>query len=280
MISSLHFYLPWLIYIRLLCGIFALNSLVAVTYNTTPQINILPDAEIEMPREDALWDAPSSEQWLELIASRTEEPPFRVIDAVNYVLFQQPIGSQDAALAWSSFATTTVMQAVNIHIHYVVQCTQAFTLFDLDNASQSMRAAAMNQAESALERCQNLFANRNSEQEQTLDDPGGCRRSNGHALLRVAYVRMCGEMQSLSRLILLGTTFEDTARDIHTYICSDQKRTAIVTSTARTALDGLFTSVKAGTLLVMKTAAFKWSIDHAIADWNCGKNFLTHSSLS
>ncbi|RDL40262.1 uncharacterized protein BP5553_00241 [Venustampulla echinocandica] len=254
---------------RLLCGIFVLNSLVTITHNTTPRINMLPDADIEMPHEEALWEASSSKQWLELVASRTKATSLRVIDAVNHVLFKQQIRSQDAALAWSTFATTIVIQAVNLHIYHLVQCTQAFALFDLDHVSQRMRAAAMQQAESALERCQNLFADRHLEQEQALDDPGGSRRSNGHALLRVAYVRTCGGMETLNRLILLSDTFEDTARDIHTYICSDQNRTALVTNTARKALDGLFTSVNAGKLLVMKTAAFKWSIDHAIADWNC-----------
>jgi hypothetical protein len=47
-----------------------------------------------------------------------------------------------------------------------------------------------------------------------------------------------------------------------------------VTKTAQKALEGLFTAVRAGTLLAMKTAAFKWSIDHAIADWECGKRIL------
>lgn len=231
---------------------------------------MLPDAEIELPQEEVFWDATSSTQWLDLKTSRTEGPNIRIIDAVNHVLFIKPLGRADSALCWSTFATTLVMHAVNVHIHSLIQCTQSFAMFPSDHTSQSMSVAAVHQAEIALERCQNLFANRHSEHEQTLDDPGGSRRSNGLALLRVAYVRSCTEVEPLNQMMLLSTNPENRADDIHAYVRSSQKRTTSVTNTARMALDGLFTAVKAGTVLAMKTAALKWSIDHAIADWNCG----------
>ena len=53
------------------------------------------------------------------------------------------------------------------------------------------------------------------------------------------------------------------------YVASEQQRNDFVTKAVKWAYHGLTTAVKAGPLLVKKTAAFKWSLDHAIADWDC-----------
>lgn len=205
------------------------------------------------------------------MACRTQYANTTIIDAVNHVIHKKPLESADAALWWSTFATTLVMHAVNVHIYNLIQCTQSFALFTFDSASQNMRAAAAHQAETALERCRDLFSNRHSEHEQRLDDHGGSRRSNGLSLLRVAYVRSCTEVEALNRMMLLSTNPVNATDDIRAYISSGQKRSTSVTNTARMALDGLSTAVKAGIILARKTAALIWSIDHAIADWNCGK---------
>jgi len=255
--------------IRLLCSIFILNSLVCVTFKTTPRFNIFPDAEIEMPGEECLWNAETEDEWQTLMMTT---PPFSrmsLIDAVSQVAFGQ--GDHGDATKWSDFTITTVMHAVNVHLWHQRQCTKRFSDYHASPASLSTAEEATNRhSESILSHCRSFFPGQDSEQEQSLDEPGGSRRSNGFASLRMAYNQSSITNRTLNCMILFSADKEYVMHEIAAYIQSGQERSSLATRTAGLALDGILTAVKAGPILARKIACLTWSIDHAIADWDCG----------
>jgi hypothetical protein len=264
--------------IRLLCGIFILNSLVSVTFKTTPRLNIFPDAELEMPGEEILWTADTEDDWQNLMNVSPPISRMSLMDAVT----QLALGQENHCdiTKWSDFTITTVMHAVNIYLWHSKQCAQ---LVPEHHAIQTSSLAAEEvrnrQSECILSRCRGIFPGQDSEQEQSLDEPGGSRRSNGFASLRMGYIQTCVTERTLNCMILFSADEEYVMHEIAEYINCGQKQSSLATRTAELALDGLATAVQAGPILAKKIACLTWSIDHAIADWDCG-TLSSHLSSS
>ena len=56
---------------------------------------------------------------------------------------------------------------------------------------------------------------------------------------------------------------------IEAYVTGVQERGPFLTRAVDKAYGGLLTPIKAGYLLVRKTAALSWSVEHAVAAWDC-----------
>jgi hypothetical protein len=246
-------------------------------------MSIVPDAEIEMPDDERLWDASSEGQWTELMVLLGPIDRMTMRSALNQI-----ISGKDEALdftnrlSWSSFSATVIMHAMNIYVWHLVQSSQAISVLASDG---DLKSSLLYQAESALARCSELFLGRNPESEQRLNELEVSQRSNCNALLRTAYVRAANSQQSLERMLVMGGDQMAIEGALQTFIASQQHRSEFVTKAVSAAYQGLQTSVRAGHLLVKKTAAFKWSIDLAIADWDCSmpqilfqvqKSYLTY----
>lgn len=246
-----------------------LNSLVAATFDTTPRLNIVPDAEIEMPSLEELWNASTNEQWQTLVVAGASGKSVSVLECLHQVVLKSHETTSDSNICdWSAFATAIVIHALNVHIWHLRQCTHG--LVRLESASPTMKEILDRQIEMTLARVKHLFQGGDSDQEQNLQEPGASRRTNGFALLRIAYAKHATTSRPLTRMILFSSNGEQMLQEIRTYIKNGQAHGPLVTQTASMALDGIITAVKAGPILAMKTACLTWSIDHAIADWECG----------
>lgn len=242
---------------------------------------IIPDADIEMPDDERLWDASSEMQWTELMVLQGPVHCITLRSALNQIISGRGAELENGAfLRWSPFAATIIMHGMSFYLFHIVQSAQAFTNFTLDEPQGSLRANLLAQAESALSRCSELFLGGSPEEHQRLNELAASPRSNCVALLRTAFVRPANAEYSFDRVIVLGADPRTIQSELQLFVASQQPRGEFVTKAVKWAYHGLQTSIKAGHLLVKKTAAFKWGLDHAIADWDCGAYDLYFQSRS
>lgn len=249
-----------------------MSSLITVTYDMSPGFSVTQDIDMEMPDEEQLWEATSSEQWGELLKSHNRQPLITVREAVTHLLFAKELSTSDPNLMnWTAFATTVVLHAVNIHMWHMMQFTQSFTAFAINKEDDNdLRARLAFQVEMALGRCYSLITVDRAERERMTDDAEGPVISNCLALLRSAYVRVFTGAGSFNRMLLLCNDTDHVASSIQSYIDGPQERNPFLTVAVSQAYGGLRTPIKAGYLLVRKTAALSWSVEHAVAAWDCG----------
>lgn len=258
---------------RILYGIFIMSSLVTVTYDMSPGFSVTQDIDMEMPDEEQLWEATSAEQWEGLVKSQNRQHPITVRDALKHLLFAKELSTSDPNLMnWTAFATTVVLHAVIVHMWHIMQFTQSFTAFAINKEDDTdLKARLGFQVEMALGRCYSLVTVDRAERERTTDDAEGPLISNCLALLRSAYIRVFTGAGSFNRMLLLCDDTDQVARSIQSYIDGPQERNQFLTVAVSQAYGGLRTPIKAGYLLVRKTAALSWSVEHAVAGWDCGE---------
>lgn len=253
-----------------------MSSLMTVAYDITPSFSVTQDIDLEMPDEERLSEATSAQQWEELIKSRNTPSPITVQDAMTHLIFaKEDSTSRTDVMSWTAFATTVIMHAVNVHMWNIMQFTQSFTTFAIGEQNNSdLRACLVVQIEAALARCYTLLTADRSEREHTSDDSEGPLIFNCLALLRSAYVRVATGAGNFNRMVLLWNDPDQVTSSIQSYITSPQERNPFLTAAVDKAYGGLLTPIKAGYLLVRKTAALSWSVEHAIAAWDCGEHYI------
>ena len=246
-----------------------MSSMTSVTYDLCPAFSVTQDLEVEILDEECLWEASTLEQWQALRKSQTPRSSITVRDAMNHLIF----GKEDSdanPTRWTAFATTMIFHAVNVHMWHIMQCTQSFTAFAVDEQNNRvLKAALVLQVETALARCYALLTADRSERDHTSDDPEGPLIFNCLALLRSAYVRVFTGAGNFDRMMLLSEEPLQVANSVNEYVTGPQERTAFLTRAVDKAYGGLLTPIKAGYLLVQKTAALSWSVEHAVAAWDC-----------
>jgi len=238
-----------------------------VSYDLPPAFSVTQDLDIEILEEECLWEASTSQQWDALRKLQALRTKTTVRDAMTHLIF----GKEHAQpTRWTAFATTMVFHAVNVNMWSVMQCTQSFTAFAVDEQNESvLKAALVSQVETALARCYALLTADRSERDHTSDDPEGPLIFNCLALLRSAYVRVFTGAGNFNRMMLLSEEPRQVAKSIEAYVAGRQERSPFLTRAVDKAYGGLLTPIKAGYLLVQKTAALTWSVEHAVAAWDC-----------
>ena len=242
-----------------------------VTYDLTPSFSVTQDLDIETLDEECLWEASTGQQWKLLKNAQPPRSRTTVRDALTHLI----LGKEHSTVAahpskWTAFATTMVMHAVNVHMWNVMQCTQSFTAFAVDEQNNRiLKAHMVSQVETALARCYALLTADSSEREHTSDGPEGPLIFNCLALLRSGYVRVFTGAGNVNRMMLLSQDALQVAASIEAYVADVQDRGPFLTRAVDKAYGGLLTPIKAGYLLVQKTAALTWSVEHAVAAWDC-----------
>lgn len=242
-----------------------------VTYDIAPAFSLTQDLEIEVLDEECLWEASTSQQWEALKKSQAPRAKTTVREAMTHLMY----GKEESPGAtypskWTAFATTMVFHAVNVNMWNVMQCTQSFTAFAVDEQnSKVLKTALVSQVETALARCYALLTADRSERDHTPDDPEGPLIFNCLALLRSAYARVFIGAGKFNRMVLLNEEPRQVSYTIGAYLAGVEERSPFLTAAVDKAYGGLLTPIKAGYLLVRKTAALSWSVEHAVAAWDC-----------
>jgi hypothetical protein len=258
---------------RLLYAIFVLSSMISITYGVPPGIHLMQDAELEMPDEDSLWNARTEEEWQKAYAAR-KRPCRR--SSVNEALGRLMYGKDAEDITpdsweWSPFATTIVMHAVAVHMWSIMQATQSFSIFSSDTNDQDLlKSLFCGQIDKALTRCHMLITKARPEHENTWIESEYPLLFNCLALLRISYVKAFTSTAALNRMILLSDKASEVAITIKSFVASKQPRGELITKAVNQAFEGLLIPMKGNRLLIKKTAALSWSIEHAIAAWDCG----------
>lgn len=258
---------------RLLFGMFIISSLLTIAYNVSPCMSTTDDLKIEMPEEERVWTAADEQHWKEAMATRTSSIGTEINQALTQLLFGKEFNPGSEA-QWPAFATTILMHAVNVHMWHVTQCTQSFMNFAVDpKVEEQMKALCTTQTEESLARChQVLSRDRSTEAGNMWDDSDGPLLFNGMALLRSCYVRAFTGSGTFNRTMLFSNNDDDIVQAAKDYVQIQQVRTPFLTRAVAQVFTGLLTPIRAGHLLVKKTAAFTWSIEHAMAAWDCGRH--------
>ncbi|KAJ5032721.1 uncharacterized protein L3040_009315 [Drepanopeziza brunnea f. sp. 'multigermtubi'] len=257
---------------RILYSMFIMSSLMTVIYDLCPVFGVTQDLDIEILDAECLWEAANKEQWESFRRSqRAQSPRFTIRDALAHLIHgKEQMAVDGQPVKWSGFATAMVFHAVNVHNWNVMQSTQSLTAFAVDEQNnKTLKAALVSQVDVSLARCYALVTADRAERERSSDDPEGPLMFNCIALLRSAYVRVFTGAGSFNRMMLLGGNPAQVAGEIQAFLSSSQERSLLVTRAAEMAYGGLLTPVKAGYILVQKTAALTWSIEHAVAAWDC-----------
>jgi hypothetical protein len=216
------------------------------------------DINFEMPEAEARWDAASAEDWEAARDARSSPLP-TVRESVTNLISGD---GQLVSTHWSAFGMTLIMHAVNVHMWHTLQCSQS---------SQSIEGALAAHAEHALARCYTLLRMDRLESEHHAPEAlEGASMFNCQALLRSAYVRLFVGIGSFDRMLLLSGCQDQIDRSIRAFVDAPQARNEFLTKAVSKAYLGFLTPIKAGYMLVVKTAALSWSIEHAIAAWDCG----------
>lgn len=259
---------------RLLYGIFIMSSMASLAYDLPPMFSVTQDLDIELLDEEQLWEASDSHEWNDLRQERVQQSRITLRHAFTHLVLGKE-NSLSAAitlpLRWTAFSTSIIMHAVNIYMWNLMQSTQSFGAFAVgDSTNSALKIAMVSQTEAALARCYALLTTDRPEGERTSDDPEGPLLFNCLSLLRSAHIRVFTGADNFNRMTLLSGGARHVSASIDAFLSGNAlERGPLMTRAVDRAYGGFLMPIKAGYLLVRKTAALTWSLEHPIAAWDC-----------
>ncbi len=246
-----------------------------MTYGIPPGYSIVSDAYIEMPCDQALWDAATAERWGALAATgKKKSSPLSLRDAVSRVMYgnnsTSAVPTQLAVPAecwtWSPYAVNVVLHAVAIQLWHITQGSFFF-------GEPSGPAATVAAAEAALSRCRALITSARSDADYACwtTEAEGPLLFNCLAVLRVSHCRAFTGIGGADSMMLLKQTRPELTAAIAEFVAVAQDRGDRVTRAVARAIEGMLIPYRIGTSLLKKTAALTWAVEHALAGWDAGK---------
>lgn len=256
---------------RVLCAMYIMSNLVVTTYDVTPGFVNNTDLEFEAPEGETLWNAETETEWREL-ARRAAKPRCRTVREIMTDVVGESDESDKGKQPYDvpAFTMLVIMHTVCIHMWLSFQYSQVLgsNAFSLP-ARQSLRLALLATTSSTLERCQQAMLQRGKEdQEISWDNPEGPLLFNCQALLRIASTRQFAIVQNFNRLALFSPDSAVILDAVSAYASAEQTRNQFLTTAAASACEGFLSVIRIGHMLVRKTAALNWSVEHAIAGWD------------
>lgn len=246
----------------------------SITYNVSPGITMTPDVDLELPEDERLWEASSEKEWQKALESA--QNPGRIPGlkaACSFLAYGRgPDVFGNECSPWSTFSTLAVIHVMISNLWYLMQATQYLTTFAFDpEVDQKLKGLSDISTLTTLGRCYKVLTAGRSESERSNDDPEGPMIFNCVALLRVGYVRTSVAAATLNQTVHLTHCESTKSEAIRSYVCSKIPRTAFVPAAVQRIFQAFCLPLQAGHIHTKKTAAFTWSIEHAISGWECGE---------
>ncbi|KAK6385921.1 hypothetical protein LTS17_001493 [Exophiala oligosperma] len=255
---------------RLLYGHILYGNLVTMTYGIAPGYSVVSDGYIEMPCDQAMWDAQTPDQWAALASVRGKSTPLSLRDAVSTLMYEnitKPVPPH--CWQWSPFAVSAVINAVSIQLWHISQGSYFLgELSSMGKPQDASKSQTLTQAEAALTRCRSLITQARTDADYAWTDAEGPLLFNCLALLRVTYCRTFAGTGTADSTILLKATQDDLLESIEDFVAAPQERSDMITRAVSRAFEGMLIPYKMGTPLIQKTAALTWAIEHALAGWD------------
>lgn len=264
---------------RALCGINIVTHLVVVAYDATPGFVNPEDFDFEMPDQEKVWNARSAEEWRHMLGTRVTEGHRTMKQILVDIIAGDQKEPPEFQMTYklTGFGALVLAHAVCIYMWTSLQFTQAFGLYGATTlvGTSSLRSTVASAANATLARCHKSLTQEDDlggekEDQPSWDHPDGPLIFNSQAVLRIAYTRLFMPANPFRRIVLINGTEEDIDEATEAYVASLQERNTLYTKAAAKVCEGFLTPVQIGHLLVRKTAALSWSIEHAVVGWDSG----------
>ncbi|KAF4470599.1 cytochrome p450 [Fusarium albosuccineum] len=265
---------------RLLGALFVASTLTVVLFDVSPGFNATQDLDFETLDDEALWNAESSNKWRELRASRLKQQQLhptgrRTLQQVliDIMLPDKSRASSEPFLV-SGFSALVLMHAVVLHMWQRCQVFQTFAEpWNLSCGSLTgqgnLRSSLLDSALKSLARCEAFL--RSGDTDACHPDENQDHETslvfNCHAVLRIAYIRLFKLTSPASRISLISLDPVEMESSITSFVTAKMDRSPQLLEAVVKAFEGLSIPVRLGHMLVRKTAAFRWGVEHAIAGW-------------
>lgn len=170
---------------------------------------------------------------------------------------------------WSRFAILLLMHVATIQVSQASDTAMSWR-----GNSDSWTAAADNPGvtfehlQATLNKCRSLVVASGTLRSDIWMERGDSLLFNAVSILRLCYGRVLP--LAAYRSSLLRCEDERLEALLRAFVREEQVRNNFITQTVSWIFDGLCVPVRKGILLVRKTAALTWSMEHAIAGWDTG----------
>ncbi|KAF4455380.1 zinc finger protein [Fusarium albosuccineum] len=278
---------------RSLGGLLVISTLIMVLFDVNPGFNATQDLEFEIFDDEAMWNAESSTEWRQIRNSNPNqqhgERHRTMKEVLPDIMLEGRCHSSKAPYQVSAFSALVLMHGAVVHMWQRLQVCQAFaepsssTLIS-DTGSDALGSSLLDGAMRALERCGNFLKGTESQ----VNSLGGADEEtslafNCQAMLRIAYIRLFKPINASKCLNLMDLDPEEMDEAITLFATTKMERGPRLLDAVIHCFEGLRIPVKLGYMFVRKTAALRWSVEHAVAGWESGMYATClpfHSSVS
>ncbi|KAK0380256.1 3-hydroxyisobutyrate dehydrogenase [Colletotrichum limetticola] len=267
---------------RALGGIFIESTLTMVIYDVNPGFHATQDLDIEAYQDEKMWNARSPAEWRELRTAASKSSPYSrrhtIKDVLVDILLEGRYHADTVPYRVSTFTALVLTHAVVVHMWQRLQVCQALASTrsiarnDIGDEQEPLRASLLNGAMQSLARCDAFLQGVRSELRQPRPEEDEKDKEislvfNCQAVLRIAYTKLSKISTTPCRISLLSLEDRDVGSCVSSFIMGRMERSSHILKMVSKAFEGMVVPVKMGHLLVRKTAAFRWSVEHAVAGW-------------
>ncbi|KAG8157520.1 hypothetical protein KVR01_012562 [Diaporthe batatas] len=268
---------------RTLCATHFLSNLLMVIYDMSPGFLKPEDLEFEMPDEERLWNARTEGEWHQLRSERVIRNPRILGSVLADVMSAEGAAAGDCVgeenrYDISAFTALFIMHAVSTHLWMSIRCARSMAPhadpFAGALGGSELRRLVLSNGMAILSRCHRVLSGGGREAENqddaaAWDHPAGPLLFNCHGVLRIACSRLLtSSYQPFQHLTLITNAAGSTDEAAEAYAASPQERNDFFTKVISMACQSFLTPVQAGHMLVRKTAALSWGVEHAVAGWD------------
>ena len=258
---------------RYLYAAFICSNLLVVTYDLQPGFGITQDLEFGLFEEEKLWGAPTTDDWEALRVSRSLPPTKTIRSFMEDFLTGMIDNNTQAPYYVSELTSFVIIHAVNMYAQNLSQITCFSSSKCSDNSGVTHNA--MLNALANLSRCRKILdLARPGGIEYVWNEPDDSLLPNCKAMLRVAYTRLFLQARMPDNILQLGDCPEGNEKLLMRFVDTRQERGPVITEAMLSMHEAFSLPAKAGCPLVQKIAAIRWSVEHAVAGWGCGKSPL------
>lgn len=263
---------------RLLGSLLMSSTLAMVLFDVNPGFNASRDLEFDTFHEEELWEAESANEWRELWTNMLKEQlniGRRTFKKVFVDVMLQGKYHPDVALyPVSAFSAIVLIYAVVVHMWQRLQVSQAFGCDSFLSATghDQLGRSLLDNAMNSLARWDAFLcgARGKSGEADQENAPESSLVFNCQAILRIAYIRLFKPAIPSNHINLISDDSAEMELSISLFVTAEIDRIPQLLDAVSKSLEGLRIPVKLGHLLVRKTAAFRWSVEHAVAGWEAG----------
>lgn len=259
-----------LIVSSVLHAILITSDLLNTTFRIPPIISLFQEYDVDLPDDDELWHASTELDWMLSVQTRIKGPLPSVQSAVSQLLYGVSPEKEAVSYQWSQCAMPVIMHAVSIHTWNLMQSAQIMT--EVGFSLQNFQDPLVSHIETALSRCYRLISNARGVNELTWNDAEGPLLFNSLSLLWGIYAQVLTGVGGLDHMILLSDVEEDMIAAVNHYVTQNSNWHPTSTKSARILFDSIMTILKSDASVLRKTAAFNWSIEHALVGIDCGES--------